>query len=355
MAIQQDYIQYCEGTKMGMKTAGGDIIIPAIYDYVIPISDGLFNVKEGDHTAYFDKEGNEVLPFSNKYETWGNFTEGLARVRIHGKWGFINKKGQEVIHPQFHYTEEFSNGRAIVRNEAGMHGAIDMYGNLVIDYRFTVLANFVRGYARFGDLNTWGLIDKAGNIVVPQQYISIGTVYNKQVTVQVLEGEEYKEGLLTIGGDVEWNHNLDYINEFNVKKEQFTAACEQLVEELYKTGCPCEYERFRDFIQWNNPVGFVDQEVLYTAFSKKLEDLGNDVFRCHNCGTCYKPKLTQYTAFLWVLNVNISTIGNISNKGAKIPPEIPVALGFYGYDTEKYTGKYVQRKTETVINYLKEE
>jgi hypothetical protein len=111
-----------------------------------------------------------------------------------GKWGFINKSGEEVIPAQFHYTDEFADGRAIVRNDKELHGAIDEQGNLVIDYRFPVLTSFEKGYAKFGDLKTWGLIDKNGAIVVPQIYISIGQVYRNTVTVQVLEGEEYKEG-----------------------------------------------------------------------------------------------------------------------------------------------------------------
>lgn len=353
--MEEQYFQFYDRNKMGIQTVDGHVIIPAVYDFVVPLSDGLFNVREGNYTAYFDTAGNEVLPFSNKYEEYGNFTEGLARVRVNEKWGFINKEGKEVIAPQFHYADAFSNGLAIVRNEHDQHGAIDVFGNLVIDYRFSNLTNFEKGYAKFGDLKTWGLIDTAGNIVVPQEYISIGTVRKNKVTVQVLEGEEYKEGVLTIGGGIEWNNNLDHINEFNKKKKEFEGACEKLISAMYAGGCPCEYERFRHFIQWNNPVGFIDQEMLYSVFSKKLNDLGNDQYECPNCATCYTPKWTQYSAFMWVLNVQISITGNFTNKGAAVLASIPVALGFYGYNLEKYTTQYAQRDIEAVINYLKEQ
>ena len=348
------YFQFYDGNKMGIKTGDEYIIIPAVYDFVAPLSNGLFTITEGDYTAYFDKAGNEVLPFSNKYESYGNFTEGLARVMINEKWGFINKSGEEVIPPQFHYTDEFADGRAVVRNEKDLHGAIDERGNLVIDYQFQALTNFEKGYAKFGDLSTWGLIDKAGNIVVPQIYISIGRVYRNKVTVQVLEGEEYKEGELTIGGQVEWNNNLDHLNVFNQKKKQFLAACEQLVADMYQAGCPCEYERFRNFIQWDKPVGFVDQELLFSVFVKKLQPLGNDLFRCEHCGTCYQQKWSQFSAFMWVLNVAIATVGNFIDKGAPVIAYLPATLGFYGYDIEKYNDKYIQQDIDAVINYLKE-
>jgi hypothetical protein len=348
------YFQFYEGNKMGIKTANGHIIIPAVYDFVALLSNDLFTITEGNYTAYFDAAGNEVLPFSNKYESYGNFTEGLARVMRHEKWGFINKSGEEVIPLQFHYTDEFSGGRAIVRNEKELHGAIDEHGNLVIDYQFPALTNFEKGYARFGDLKTWGLIDKAGKIVVPQIYISIGRVYRNKVTVQVLEGEEYREGELTIGGGVEWNNNLDHLNAFNLKKKQFVLACEQMVSDLYRSGCPCEYERFRNFIQWNKPVGFVDQELLFSVFVQKLHNLGNDLFRCEHCGTCYQQKWSQFSAFMWVLNVTITTPGNFINKGAPLANYLPATLGFYGHDIEKYNDKYILQDIEAVIGYLKE-
>jgi hypothetical protein len=348
-----EYIQFYEGNKMGIKTVDGEIIIPAIYDFVTHSSDGLFTITEGNYTAYFDTEGNQVLPFSNKYELYGNFTGGLARVRHHEKWGFINIFGAEVIPPQFYFTDEFSDGRAIVRNENDLHGAIDEYGNLVIDYQFPALTPFEKGFAKFGDLKTWGLIDKAGNIVVPQIYISIGRVYRNTVTVQVQEGEAYREGELSIGGTVKWNNNLDHLNEANKQKKQFAATCQQLIADLYGTGCPCEHERFRSFIQWNKPVGFVDQELLFSVFMKHLQDRGNDQYRCGHCGTVYQQKWEQYSAFLWVLNVSITKAGNFINKGAPVPPAIPMALGFYGYGIEKYSDQYIQKDIETVIGYLK--
>lgn len=350
---QADYVHFYEGNKMGIKTEDGEIIIPAIYDFVACSSDDYFTITEGGYTAYFDAAGNQVLPFSNKYEAYGNFTEGLARVRSHEKWGFINIFGEEVIPPQFYFTDEFSDGRAIVRNENDLHGAIDAYGNLVIDYRFPVLTPFEKGFAKFGDLKTWGLIDKAGTIVVPQLYLSIGRVYRNTVTVQVQEGDEFREGELTIGGTVKWNNNLDHLNETNRQKQQFVAHCEQLITDLYATGCPCEHERFREFIQWNNPVGFIDQELLFSVFMKHLQDVGNDLYQCLHCGTGYQQQWEQYSAFLWVLNVTITKTGHFINRGAPVPPSIPMAFGFYGYGIENYSGRYVKKDIETVIGFLK--
>jgi len=353
--MQQSFFQYTEGKKMGIRNEADQIIIPAIYDFIAPFSDGLFTVREGDHTAYFDEEGVMALPFENKYDAYGNFTEGLARVQLNERWGFINKEGRLVIAPQFLYADVFSDGMAIVRNAQDLYGAIDTSGHLAVDYQFPHLNNFIKGYAKFGDLHTWGLINKAGNIVVPQQYIFIGDdIFRNEVTVQVQEGKEVKEGLLTIGGGVVWNNNLDPVNIFNKKKEAFALACKHLIDRFYRSGCPCEHERFRNFIQWNNPAGFVDQEILFGAFQQQLLSLEQDQFQCPTCGTCYQQQWEQYSAFLWVLNVAITQMGNFTNKGAKVTDTIPVALGFYGHDIQKYNDRYVQSDIATVIGYLQQ-
>ena len=91
---KEEYFQFYEGNKMGINTADGQIIIPAVYDFVAIPSDDLFTVTEDGYTAYFDTAGEVVLSFSNLYESYGKFTEGLARVMLNGKWGFINRQGE---------------------------------------------------------------------------------------------------------------------------------------------------------------------------------------------------------------------------------------------------------------------
>lgn len=34
----------------------------------------------------------------------------------HGKWGFIDIQGQEVVSPQYDFVGDFSQGKAFVRN-----------------------------------------------------------------------------------------------------------------------------------------------------------------------------------------------------------------------------------------------
>ena len=43
-----------------------------------------------------------------------DFSEGLARVKIKGKWGFIDKTGCLAIEPRFRFANFFREGLAPV-------------------------------------------------------------------------------------------------------------------------------------------------------------------------------------------------------------------------------------------------
>jgi hypothetical protein len=57
----------------------------------------------------------------------------LFRVEVNGNWGYIHKNGKVAITPQFDWTEDFSEGLAIV--SIGREGSyIDMTGKYVITH-----------------------------------------------------------------------------------------------------------------------------------------------------------------------------------------------------------------------------
>ena len=67
-------------------------------------SDGLWGYVNGDHCWAIEARFREA----------GHFYDGLARVDIGGKSGFIDKTGRMVINPQFDFANHFSEGFASV-------------------------------------------------------------------------------------------------------------------------------------------------------------------------------------------------------------------------------------------------
>ena len=61
-------------------------------------------VKKDGKYGFIDKSGNEVIPFV--YDGFDYFIDGLAYVRKGDKWGYIDKTGREVTGFLYQSIEE---------------------------------------------------------------------------------------------------------------------------------------------------------------------------------------------------------------------------------------------------------
>lgn len=81
------------------------------------------------------KDRRNVFTIEPKFEMAKKFSEGLAAVRIEGKFGYIDLSGEIVIEPRFDQAGEFDQGLAVAGDE-GAFGIIDRSGNYVVDPLF---------------------------------------------------------------------------------------------------------------------------------------------------------------------------------------------------------------------------
>ena len=65
------------------------------YDWVGSFSEGLAKVKLGDKYGFIDKTGKEVVP--PKYDDLVFFSKGLAKVELDGQWGLVDRTSKEII------------------------------------------------------------------------------------------------------------------------------------------------------------------------------------------------------------------------------------------------------------------
>ena len=90
-----------------------------------------------DKCGFIRMEGferkEEVIP--KNFEAGIEFSEGLAGVRIKGRWGFIDMQGEIVISPQFDLVGSFSHGLAevLIGDKVGV---IDRTGKIIIKPQF---------------------------------------------------------------------------------------------------------------------------------------------------------------------------------------------------------------------------
>ena len=155
----------------------GRVAIAPRFDAAGDFSDGLAAVRIGRKWGFIDRSGSLVIrprfvegdaPFSTK------FSDGLAAVRYGDKWGFIDRTGKVVIRPRFagddYSPPSFSEGLSAIR-EGYKYGYIDKTGNFVIAPRFDKAGNFSEGAAAVQEADgRRAYIDRNGNYITAQRF-----------------------------------------------------------------------------------------------------------------------------------------------------------------------------------------
>ncbi len=159
-----------EGGEWGYTDQAGRFVIQPQFDAAYAFSEGLAKVRKYDargdnkNIAYINAQGMTVIPFN--FEDGDDFSNGLAAVCSHGKWGFIDKSGKTVIPFQYESARSFSEGLAPVIDPSGS-GFIDQSAKIVIPFKFADALPFKGGLApATEDGINWGYIDKSGQFVI---------------------------------------------------------------------------------------------------------------------------------------------------------------------------------------------
>ena len=112
----------------------------------------------------------DVLKISSKYQFIGNIKEySYTRVKLNGKYGFIDKNGKEVIPCNYDGASIFNEGLAAIKLN-GKWGFIDRDGIEVIPHRYEEVYAFSEGFVAIKLNGKWGFIDKSGREVIPCKY-----------------------------------------------------------------------------------------------------------------------------------------------------------------------------------------
>lgn len=167
----KQFLFYLYDYKYGYVNNKGDMIIPPIYDYAGPFTEGLAHVLINGQYGFIDKTGKIVI--KPEYEAASVFSDSLAAVRINGKYGYINKTGAMIISPVFDRTWQFKYGRArvLVNNK---YGFIDKTGKYIIEPVYEHAYDFSEGAAAVKVKGKYGFINSAGRYIIEPIYQDAG-------------------------------------------------------------------------------------------------------------------------------------------------------------------------------------
>ena len=137
------------------------------------------------------------------YESVSAFSDGMARVKLNGKYGYINSESKLVIECKFDYAKEFQDGLAAVSMGGswdedvgyveGVWGFIDKTGNVVIPLIYDYAWNFSEGFvrARLEEGGKWGYLDKNGTLVIDPVFSAATDFKNSKAIIYQEEGDKY--------------------------------------------------------------------------------------------------------------------------------------------------------------------
>ena len=132
----------------------------------------LFQIIEDNKIGFINSEGKIII--KPQFLAAGEFSEGLASVRINGRYGFINDSGQVVIKPVFDYAFDFKDSLALV-----YEGSIPYFINhnglkLFTCYNAWRIGNFENGLVRITTHSyNSGYLNKHGKLVIDTTFYQI--------------------------------------------------------------------------------------------------------------------------------------------------------------------------------------
>jgi serine/threonine protein kinase len=323
-------------------------------------------VRENQVPELINTKGEVIFTFKKANEVC-NFTEGLALFNTLNdsgqvRFGYVNKKGEEIIKPQFYFASGFSDGMAIVSDKNDKYGYIDKKGKVVINYQFDKILSFNNGYAAVkNSKDKWGTIDKKGKFVINPQFdfmdydndrYIIGNnkkfgwcdtkgkiIINPQFEeVKCFAGnklapvkQDGKWGFVDREGKIVINPQFEYVTSFNhsialaysdeqwgiideegkyIANPQFKSFDFRSAEVLFSNYLPFSYvesdffdvEALTKAINLDNPEGFISSNTNYndilSHYGLSKENIGNNSFQ----NIISDKKLSNFASYSLGLN-----------------------------------------------------
>jgi len=206
--------------KSGAKLIDKDEVVQGLFSASLEsagfCSEDLISIRENGSNSYYSIRGDKLF---GDYEEAGTFTNGLAAVKIDGKWGIIDSEGSYVIDPVYEDIKLDPQGKYVCNYSAlakvdgqyhlydskwnvinnfscddmdiptedgvfafssdGKWGFADTKGNVVVEPVYDQAKSFSNGLAAVCKDGLWGFIDKEGNTVIAFQFLDAGYFNSK--------------------------------------------------------------------------------------------------------------------------------------------------------------------------------
>lgn len=177
--FKDSLIKVKNGDKFGLFTLSGDTLLSINYEGIGRLDNEPILVIDEGKVGYFSHSGQWII--TPKYETgpfvldWGEYKDGLVRIKINGKMGVIDTADTRVVPAIFEDMGRFE-GTLFPIKKRGKWGYANKEIKLIIKYEYQMALPFIDSLSRVKLNEKWGMINFSNETVIPHNYNKIQQV-----------------------------------------------------------------------------------------------------------------------------------------------------------------------------------
>ena len=164
-----------------MADGGGHFGVPYQYDEVKDFQDGYASVRLGDKWGVINKRGKEII--KPQYENLGNFENNqitACRKPVQegkGACGVMHKNGKEIIPFKYYWVNPYKEGFYIAQDKPSSWIYINKHGRIPFGKRFYVADDYHQGLAMVCiTAEKCGFINKKGEMKIEAEYEALSPI-----------------------------------------------------------------------------------------------------------------------------------------------------------------------------------
>lgn len=189
LSAQKFIFPFENGNKFGLKDQNGKVLLEAKYDWIddqfwlnnqpnyIPITvcNGYKNIEynypNGGKWGIINKDGQEITPL--KYDEINLFNkDGLAVVKLNNKYGVISQEGKEII--PITYNEVVLLGEGIIKVKLNDKWGLINKASVKTVLKYDHIYSLLSGMIVYEINNKYGFLNMSLKEVIPPKYDYIG-------------------------------------------------------------------------------------------------------------------------------------------------------------------------------------
>ena len=177
---------FTRGGKQGYADLSGEIVIPPTFEYAGDFTSGVARVRLNGKEFFINRKGEKVTA---EFAATFDFSDGLAAVIVGHQVGYIAPNGAFAIPPTYSGTSgiQFSEGLVAVR-VGDKVGFMNKSGSVVVHPSYDDAYPFSEGLAPVQVENKFGYIDRTGKLVIPIKY-QVAQRFTEGVAAVTLENK----------------------------------------------------------------------------------------------------------------------------------------------------------------------